>query len=138
MDRQNDTALLIGRLLIAALFLSFGIPLALGGYVGFSKYAANLGMPYPEIMAWAATAIQVAVPVGLILGIFPRLSATVLIVYVIIAAAFAHRYWEYPADQLMNQRNHFLKNIGLIGGLLFYYASGPGAFALGGRSRSDN
>jgi uncharacterized membrane protein YphA (DoxX/SURF4 family) len=28
-----------------------------------------------------------------------------------------------------------LKNIALIGGLLFYYVSGPGAFALGGRSR---
>ncbi len=138
MDRQQDTALLIGRLLMAALFLVPGIPLALGGHVGFSKYLAGLGVPYPEIMAMVAAAIEVIVPIALILGILPRISALVLIVFVIVATALAHRYWDYPAEQMGNQRNHFLKNIAVIGGLLFYYASGPGAFALGGRSRRSD
>ena len=138
MDRQQDTALLIGRLLMAALFLVPGIPLALGGHVGFSKYLAGLGVPYPEIMAMVAAAIEVVVPIALILGVLPRISASVLIVFVIVATALAHRYWDYPAEQMGNQRNHFLKNIAVIGGLLFYFASGPGAFALGGRSRRSD
>lgn len=135
MDRQNDTALLIGRLLMASLFLSVGIPKALGGYVGFGKYLGSLGVPSPEIMAIVATAIEVLVPIAIILGLFHRTSALILIAFVIVATFLAHRFWEFPAEQVINQRNHFFKNIALIGGLLFYYVSGPGALALGGRSR---
>jgi len=135
MDRQNDKALLIGRLLMAALFLAVGIPKAMGGYVGFGKYLGSLGVPSPEIMSMVVTAIEVLVPIAIILGVFHRTSALVLIAFVIVATILAHRYWEFPAEQVANQRNHFLKNIALIGGLLFYYVSGPGAFALGGRSR---
>jgi putative oxidoreductase len=134
MDRQQDTALLIGRLLMAALFLSAGIPKAMGGYIGFGKYLGNLGMPSPEIASMVGTAIEVLVPIAIILGVFHRTSAFLLIVFVIVATAFAHRYWEFPVEQMSNQRNHFFKNLAIIGGLLFYYVSGPGAFALG-RSR---
>jgi putative oxidoreductase len=134
MDRQQDTALLVGRLLIAALFLSAGIPKAMGGYIGFGKYLGNLGMPSPEIASMVGTAIEVLVPIAIILGVFHRTSAFLLIVFVIVATAFAHRYWEFPVEQMSNQRNHFFKNLAIIGGLLFYYVSGPGAFALG-RSR---
>ena len=135
MDRQNDGALLIGRLMMAALFLSAGIPKALGGYVGFGKYIGNLGMPAPEIMALVGTAIEVLAPIAIILGIFHRASAAILIAFTLIATFLAHRYWEFPVEQMSNQRNHFFKNLAVVGGLLVYYASGPGAFALGGKSR---
>jgi putative oxidoreductase len=134
MDRTQDTSLLIGRLLMAALFLVSGIPKALG-WPGFAKYLAMQGVPYPEILAMVAIAIEVVVPIALILGIFPRLSALLLIVFVIAATGIAHRFWEFPEAQQMAQRNNFLKNVAVIGGLLFYYASGPGALAIGGRSR---
>jgi putative oxidoreductase len=134
MERVNDTFLLVGRLLMAALFLTVGIPKMLGGYEGFAKYVGGLGMPYPEIMAIVGIAIEVLVPIALILGIYPRISALLLIAFVVVATVLAHRFWEFPADQLANQRNHFLKNVAVIAGLLFYYVSGPGAFALAGRS----
>jgi uncharacterized membrane protein YphA (DoxX/SURF4 family) len=43
MERVNDTFLLVGRLLMASLFLSAGLPKALGGYEGFAKYIGGLG-----------------------------------------------------------------------------------------------
>jgi putative oxidoreductase len=135
MDRQNDGALLIGRLLMAALFLQAGIPKAMGGYVGFGGYLGRLGMPYPEIMSMVGTAIEVLAPIAIILGVFHRTSAVLLIAFTLIATFLAHRYWEFPVEQVSNQRNHFFKNLAVIGGLLFYYVSGPGGFALGGKSR---
>jgi putative oxidoreductase len=135
MDRQNDGALLIGRLMMAALFLATGIPKALGGYVGFGGYIGRLGMPYPEIMALVGTAIEVLAPIAIILGVFHRASAAILIAFTLIATFLAHRYWEFPVEQMGNQRDHFFKNLAVVGGLLVYYASGPGAFALGGKSR---
>jgi putative oxidoreductase len=135
MERVNDTFLLVGRLLVAALFLTAGIPKVLQGYGGgFAQYLAGLGVPYADIMGIVAVAIEVLVPIALILGIWPRLSALVLIAFVIVATALAHRFWEFPPAAYQGQLNHFLKNIALIGGLLFYFVSGPGAFALAGRT----
>jgi putative oxidoreductase len=134
MERVNDASLLVGRLLMAALFLTSGIPKALQGYGGgFAKYLGAQGVPYPEILAIVGVAIEVLVPIALILGIFPRLSALLLIAFVIVATAVAHRFWEFPESQQSNQMNHFLKNIAVIAGLLFYYVSGPGVWALAGR-----
>jgi putative oxidoreductase len=138
MERVNDTFLLIGRLLMASLFLTAGIPKVIGGYAGFAKYLGGLGVPYPDIVAVVAIAAEVLGPIALILGVFPRLTALLLIAFVLAATGLAHRFWEYPDAQQTNQMNHFLKNIAIIGGLLFYYAAGAGAWALGGRSeRAD-
>ena len=135
MDRVNDTFLLVGRLLVAALFLTAGIPKALQGYGGgFAQYLGGMGMPFPEIVAVVAVAIEVLVPVALILGVFPRISALLLIAFVLAATGLAHRFWEFQEAAYQAQLNSFLKNIGVVGGLLFYYVSGPGAWSLAGRS----
>jgi putative oxidoreductase len=135
MERVNDTFLLIGRLLMASLFLTAGIPKLLQGYGGgFAKYLGTLGVPNPEIVGVVAVAIEVLVPIALILGLWPRISALLLMAFVIAATVLAHRFWEFPEAQQQMQMNQFLKNIAIIGGLLFYYVSGPGAWSLAGRS----
>jgi putative oxidoreductase len=84
-------------------------------------------------MGVVAVAVELLAPIALILGVFPRISALLLIAFVIAATGLAHRFWEYPDAQQTNQMNHFLKNIAIIGGLLFYYVAGAGAWALGSR-----
>ena len=140
MERVNDTFLLIGRLLMAALFLNAGIPKAIGFingdqvYGNFLKSVTGSGLPYPEVWALVGIAIEVLAPIALILGIFPRVSSLFLIAFVIIATAIAHRYWEFAEPMARrSQTSSFFKNVALIGGLLFYYVSGSGAFALAGR-----
>ena len=139
MERVNDTVLLVGRLLMASLFLTAGVPKALGFingdqvYGGFLRSVTNSGLPYPEVWALVGIAIEVLVPIALILGIFPRISALLMIAFVIAATAIAHLFWLYPEAQYMAQRGQFLKNIAIVGGLLFYYVSGPGAWSLAGR-----
>jgi putative oxidoreductase len=135
MERLNDTVLLVGRLLMASLFLTAGIPKAMQGYGGaFAQGLGKMGVPYPEIMGVVAVGIEVLVPVALILGLWPRISALLLVAFVVVATGLAHRFWEYADVQQQMQMSSFLKNLAIIGGLLFYYVSGPGAWSLGGRS----
>ena len=72
MDRLNDRALLLGRLLLAALYLPSGISKLLG----FGAFAASLGakgLPYSEgLRPAAAVAIAVLGPIALIPGVAPR------------------------------------------------------------------
>ena len=132
MERVNDAFLLIGRLLMASLFLTVGIPKVMQGFG--AKYLGMLGVPYPEYVGMLATAIEVLVPIALILGVWPRISALLLLAFVVVATVLAHRFWQYPEAQQQAQMFNFLKNIAIIGGLLFYYVSGPGAWSLSGRS----
>lgn len=133
MRALDDLALLVARLCMAALFLPSGVSKA-GNLAGFSGFLAGKGLPYPEVLAAITAAVEIGGPVLLILGVLPRITALVLIGFVIAATATAHLFWQYPdAAARSAQQIAFFKNVGLVGGLLFYFASGPGAFAIGGR-----
>ncbi|MFL6124883.1 DoxX family protein, partial [Actinophytocola sp.] len=79
---------------------------------------------------------QVAAGVALGLGKFPRLSALVLAASLAPTTMAGHRFWEHDdtADRAA-QRIHFLKNVGLIGGLLIAAADTHGKPSLSWRTR---
>jgi len=123
---NRSNVLLIGRILIGILFLVAGIMKAMN-IAGTTAYMTRLGFPAPELMAYLSTLIEVASGVLLIIGWQTRRVAWLLIVYVLIATGMAHRFWEYDQAQRVNQINHFLKNLALIGAMLYVVAGGPGS-----------
>ena len=70
--------------------------------------------------------MEVVIALGLILGAGTRYAALLCALFLIVATALAHRYWEYPAAQVLNQYNHFLKNLALLGGALILFVTGRG------------
>jgi putative oxidoreductase len=128
--------LLIGRILLAALFLVAGVRKLMG--VGASAaYFGKLGFPMPEILVWVAIAVEIGGALLLILGWKARWAALLLALFTLIATFAAHRFWQVDAAQYANQLNHFLKNLAVVGGLLFVAAAGAGALSLDGRRRSS-
>jgi len=123
---MNPTLTLIGRILIGTLFLVAGI-MKVMNIAGTTAYMTRLGFPAPELMAYLATIIELASGALLIIGWQTRRVAWLLVVYVAIATGMAHRFWEYDPAQRGNQINHFLKNLALIGAMLFVAVSGPGS-----------
>jgi putative oxidoreductase len=121
----NPMLPLAGRLLMATIFLVAGTRKVLG-FAGTVGYFTKLGFPAAEAFAVIAIAIEIGGALALIIGWRTRWVAWLLILFVAIATAMAHRFWEFDAAQFNNQLNHFLKNIALIGGLLFVAAFGPG------------
>jgi len=65
-------------------------------------------------------AAQVGAGVLLALGRFPRLSATVLVGSIVPTTLAGHRFWEIDDDptRRAQQKIHFFKNLGLLGGLM--------------------
>ena len=66
----------------------------------------------------------------LVLGWKARWAALALIVFTVPATFIFHAYWGVPADQVMNQQIHFMKNLAIVGGLLSVLAHGAGGLAL--------
>ena len=126
----NPVVPLIGRILIAALFLVAGFGKIMG-FAGTAGYMAKLGFPAPEVMTAISILIEAGGGILLIIGWKTRWVAWGLAIFVVIATLAAHRFWEIPdAAQMMGQRIHFLKNLAIIGGLLFVAAFGPGSISV--------
>jgi putative oxidoreductase len=125
--------LLIGRVLLGVLFLVAGIRKIML-YSGSVAYFTKLGFPAPEVMAVLAILIEVGGGALLILGWQTRRVSWLLVLFVVIATAMAHRFWEFDAPQYANQMNHFLKNAAIVGGLLYVAVLGAGKLSLDERS----
>jgi putative oxidoreductase len=80
--------------------------------------------------------VQVGAGLALSTGKFRRVAALVLIGSVIPTTVAGHRFWE-EADEATraDQQFHFLKNLGLLGGLLLAAVDTEGAPSLGWRAR---
>jgi putative oxidoreductase len=132
---MNHSAVLVGRILLALIFLVAGYR-KLMAVAGSAGYFAKLGFPMPEVMVWVAIAIELGGAILLIVGWKTRWVAWLLALFTVIAAFAAHRFWEVDAAQYANQMNHFLKNIAIVGGFIILAATGPGALSVDGRRRS--
>ena len=91
----TDLLLLVGRIFLGWLFLASAWPKLLN-IAGFEGYLTALKVPAPTIMAWIGALVEFLIGFTLILGIATRYAALVCALFLIVATALAHRYWEYP------------------------------------------
>lgn len=81
--------------------------------------AARLGLPEPETMVRLNGLTMVVAGSALGLGIKPKLAALALLGALIPTTLAGHRFWEEQSEQGRRaQETQFLKNLGLMGGLL--------------------
>jgi putative oxidoreductase len=125
---QNPLSL-VGRLLLALLFLPAGIS-KIGGFAGTVGYIGSKGLPMPELGAVIAIVVEVLGGLALIAGFGTRVAALVLAVFTSVATVFFHAYWAVPAEMQMVQQLMFFKNIAVVGGLLVLAAFGAGGWSL--------
>jgi putative oxidoreductase len=126
--------MLVGRLLLALLFIVAGIN-KIAGYAGTVGYFTKLGMPMPEAMVWLSVLVELGGGALLIAGWQTRRVAWLLVAFTVVATFMGHRFWQADPAQYMNQLNHFLKNVAIIGGLLYVAAQGAGALSVDARRR---
>ena len=128
---QNPVSL-VGRILLAALFLPAGIG-KLTGFAGTVGYITSVGLPLPQVAAAFALVIEIVGGIALITGFGTRFAALALAVFTVVASVFFHNYWAVPAEQQMIQQLMFFKNIAVVGGLLTLAAWGAGSWSLDAR-----
>ena len=117
-------AMIAARVLVAMIFMLCALNI-IGQTLAEHEMAAH-GVPAGLIPALdiAARALQLVGGIGLILGIYPRISALALLLFLIPATLMAHEFWLavgtplYPV-QLIN----FSKNVCMAGGLIFIIAT---------------
>jgi len=130
----SDVAALIGRVLIAYLFVPSGIGKLLG-FAGTVGYIASKGAPLPEVCAAIAVCAELGLGLLVLVGWQARWAALGLAIFTAVITPIFHNYWGVPDAQVMMQKLNFTKNLAIVGGLLAFYAFGPGRLSIDGRAR---
>lgn len=129
---QNPLAL-IGRLLLAYIFIPAGFAKLGAGFAGTVGYIASKGLPMAEVLAAAAIAVEIGAGIALLIGWQTRWAALALALFTAAAAVLFHNHWAVPAEQQMVQQLMFGKNLAITGGLLVLAAFGAGRLSLDAR-----
>jgi putative oxidoreductase len=125
--------MLIGRVLLALMFVLAGFGKLFGGLEGTAGYIASVGLPMPMALAVAAGVLELGAGLLLIIGWQARWAALALALFTLVASVIFHAFWSMPAEQQMMQQLMFMKNLSVVGGLLAVFAVGAGALSLDGR-----
>ena len=128
----NPTLVLIGRVLLALMFVGAGIS-KIGGFDGTVGFIASKGLPLPSLLAVATIVLEVLGGLALIVGWQTRWAALALALFTLAASVIFHNFWALPADQQMVQQLMFMKNLSVAGGMLVLAACGAGALSLDAR-----
>ncbi|MDM0103955.1 DoxX family protein [Variovorax sp. J22R24] len=125
----QDTLALIGRVLIALLFVPAGFG-KIAGFAGVVGYIGAVGLPLPQLGAVIAIVVELGLGLLLLVGYKTRIVSIILAVFTVATAVFFHNYWAMPADKAYINQLMFFKNIAIAGGLLAIAALGAGRFSI--------
>jgi len=121
MEKLTAYAPLVGRVLMAVLFLIAGVG-KISDVAGFTGFLTSGGLP--AFLAWPTIIFEFAVAASLILGFQVRIMAVLAAGFCLVSGLLYHFN---PADQMA--MTMFFKNVALAGGFLFVFAHGAGAVA---------
>ena len=117
---------LVGRVLLALIFIIAGFG-KITGFAGTVGYMQAYHMPMTQVLAVIAIIIELGGGIMIAAGWKARWGAAAIFIFVLVASFVFHAFWAVPADQAQLQNIMFMKNLAIMGGMLYIivYGSGP-------------
>lgn len=125
----QNTAALVGRILLAVIFITSGFG-KLTGFEGTVGYIASKHLPLPQVGAIIAILCELGGGLLLAVGYKARWAGLVLAIFTLAAGILFHDFWNADAASKMMQSINFWKNVSIAGGMLMVFAFGPGRYSV--------
>ncbi len=136
----------VGRALIGIIFIAAGLIQILGWQMTEHTFtqaltdwlASSVGSPVlQQVLEWglsqifplllASVIIELLGGILLFLGVWIRLGSFLLFIFMLPATIVFHHFWDMPNPERDIELINFMKNLGIIGGLLVLLAHGKGS-----------
>ena len=124
-DKTANLVILVARILLVLLFVTSGWG-KLMNFSGTEAYMAQTGAPFPPASAVIAIVIELFVSIAIILGLFTRPLAILMVVYTFATALMGHHYWTMAGPERAEAMINFYKNVSIMGGFSILYVTGAG------------
>ncbi|AQV94167.1 DoxX family protein [Cupriavidus necator] len=132
LNTLEDTAALVGRILIGGMFLANSAGLS-ANFAAVARLMAGKGIPLAPWLLALAIALWVLGGLSIVVGYKLRWCAVVLACALVPVTLCMHAPWNADAASFPNELNHFLKNLAILGGVLYVAAYGAGGWSLDAR-----
>ena len=137
MTTAQNALVLVGRILLAYLFITAGYP-KLMDPTGTAGMITGAGLPAATLLAYVAGAFELLTGLAVLVGFQTKLVSLALAVFCVFTALAFHsgtvaiEGWPAPALGWINTLNGIMlvKNFALAGGFLVLTAFGAGAYSL--------
>lgn len=123
----------VGRVFIVTIFLLSAVANKIPNFQGVSQYMASEGVPAPQFMLTGAILFLIAGSLSIALGYRARIGAGMLLIFLALATYFFHDYWTFEGEAAQAQTIQFMKNLSMMGTMLFIIANGSGKWSLDDR-----
>ena len=127
----NGVGTVMGRLMIATIFLMSAVGNKIPKFNDVAGYMASEGVAMPQVMLAGAIVFLILGSVSIAVGFKARTGAGLLLVFLVLATYFFHDFWTYEdAAEKQQQMIAFMKNPSLMGTMTFLIFNGSGAMSL--------
>ncbi len=124
---------LLGRVMIATIFLMSAVGNKIPKFNDVAGYMASEGVPQPQIALAGAILFLIVGSLSVIAGFQIRFGAALLLVFLVLATYYFHDFWNMEGQEQQMQMIQALKNLSLMGTMLFLMANGAGGMSLDSR-----
>ena len=120
----------LGRSMIVTIFVLSAIGNKIPQFKQVSGYMASQGVPSPDVMLAGAIVFLLVGGLSVLLGYRARMGAGLLLIFLVLATYYFHDFWTMQGQERQMQMIQFMKNLSLMGTMVFLIANGPGAGSL--------
>ncbi len=128
---------LLARILVALIFLMSAIGNKIPNFNEVVEYMASEQVPMPQLMLIGGIIFLLAGSLSVIAGFQIRIGASLLFIFLVLATYFFHDFWNFEGTEAQQQMIQFMKNLSLMGTMLFFIGNGAGAWSLEKPSQAD-
>lgn len=121
---------LLGRVLLSTIFFMAAVGNKIPHFSNVAKVMESVGIPMPQFMLVGAIVFLIAGSVSVIVGYASRIGATLLLVFLVLATFYFHNFWALQGHAQEEQMIHFMKNLSMMGAMLFLIANGAGPWSV--------
>lgn len=116
-----------GRLFIAVIFLLSALGNKIPQFQNVVEYMRSEGVPAPAVMLVGAIVFLLVGGASVVTGYKIQIGASLLLVFLVLATYYFHDFWNFEGEQAQQQMIQFMKNLSLMGTMMFLIANGAGA-----------
>ena len=120
----------LGRLLLCTIFFMAAVGNKIPHFSQVAKVMESVGIPAPQLMLVGAIVFLIVGSVSVIVGYQARIGATLLLVFLVLATYYFHAFWKLEGQAQQDQMIQFMKNLSMMGAMLFIIANGSGPISL--------
>ncbi len=137
----------IARVLLALIFLMSALANKIPNFSEVASLMESKGVPAPQFMLVGATAFLLLGSLSIMTGFKARIGASLLLVFLVLATYYFHNFWIWAPEAMWVLSSNpdvkmpvaqvemisFMKNLALMGAMLFIMANGAGPMSVDAR-----